>query len=32
MINVFELCVAMSDGNVVELGDLPDQFFCLKAI
>jgi len=27
MINVFELCVAMSDGNLVELGDLPDQFF-----
>ena len=27
MINVFELCVAMSDGNLVELVDLPDQFF-----
>lgn len=26
MINVFELCLAMSDENVVELDDLPDQF------
>jgi len=26
MINVFELCFALSDGDVVELDDLPDQF------
>ena len=26
MINVFEFCVAMSDGNDVQLADLPDQF------
>ena len=26
MINVFELCFALSDGEVVELDDLPDQF------
>ena len=25
MINVLELCVALSDGNVVELADLPDH-------
>ena len=26
MINVFEFCLAMSDGNDIELVDLPDQF------
>jgi transcriptional regulator of acetoin/glycerol metabolism len=26
MINVFELCVALSEGDIVELEDLPDQF------
>lgn len=26
MINVFELCFALSDGDEVELDDLPDQF------
>ncbi len=25
MINIFELCVALSDGGVVELSDLPEQ-------
>jgi transcriptional regulator of acetoin/glycerol metabolism len=26
MINVFELCMALSDGAMVDLGELPDQF------
>ena len=26
MINVFELCLALREGDMVELGDLPDQF------
>jgi hypothetical protein len=25
MINVLELCVALNDGNIVELADLPDH-------
>lgn len=26
MISIFELCMALSDGNVIQLNDLPDQF------
>ena len=28
MINVFKLCLALSDGNVIDIEDLPDQINC----